>query len=83
MRARVDSMNVSSEPIRIGSGRTIEAMPAIQQPRIGGDQAAARRAEDRHVVAGAETAGLEGGADGPGLVVELAPRHERGLPVRR
>ena len=43
------------------------------------DQAAARRAEDRHVVAGAEAPGLQGGADGPGLVVELAPRHERRL----
>ena len=34
MRALVDSMNASSEPMRIGSGSTIEAMPAIQQPRI-------------------------------------------------
>ena len=33
MRARVPSMNASSEPIRIGSGSTIDAMPANQQPR--------------------------------------------------
>src|SRR6056297_3029223 len=33
MRARVDSMNAASEPIRIGSGNTIEASPASQQPR--------------------------------------------------
>ena len=34
MRARVELTNSSSEPIRIGSGSTIEAMPAIQQPRM-------------------------------------------------
>ncbi len=33
MRARVEAMNSSSEPIRIGSGRTIEVSPASQQPR--------------------------------------------------
>jgi hypothetical protein len=33
MRARVDDTNSSREPIRIGSGNTIDAMPAIQQPR--------------------------------------------------
>jgi hypothetical protein len=34
MRDRVLSMNASSEPIRIGSGSTIEAHPASQQPRM-------------------------------------------------
>ncbi len=34
MRALVLSMNASSDPMRIGSGRTIDAMPAIQQPRM-------------------------------------------------
>ena len=43
----------------------------------GRDQAAAGRPEDGDVVAGAEAPGLQGGADGAGLVVELAPRHER------
>ena len=40
----------------------------------GGDQRPAGRAEDGHVVAGRDAPGLEGGADGPGLVVELRPR---------
>ena len=71
---RVDSTNASSEPIRIGSGSTIEAMPAIQQPRMIGDQRAARRPEDGDVVAGHEAPGLQRRADGAGLVVDLAPR---------
>ncbi len=33
MRARVELTNSSSDPIRIGRGSTIEAMPAIQHPR--------------------------------------------------
>ena len=32
MRVRVPSMNESSEPIRIGSGSTMLATPANQQP---------------------------------------------------
>ena len=44
-------------------------------------QATAGRPEDGDVVAGAEPAGLEGGADDAGLVVELAPRHELRLAV--
>ncbi|CAB4886617.1 unannotated protein [freshwater metagenome] len=33
MRPRVDSTKASSEPIRIGSGSTIEVRPASQHPR--------------------------------------------------
>ena len=43
--------------------------------------AAARRAEDGDVVAGHEAPRLQRGADGPGLVVELAPRHALRLAV--
>ena len=80
MRARVESTNASSEPIRIGSGRTIDAMPAIQQPRTA--VISCRLVGPRMATwsPGAEPAGLERGADGPGLVVELAPRHGRGWP---
>ena len=76
-------MNASSDPIRIGSGSTIEAMPAIQQPRTIVISGPAGRTEDGDVVARLEAAGLEGGADGAGLVVELAPRDELGYAAGR
>ncbi len=74
MRARVPSMNASSEPIRIGRGSTMMAMPANQQPLDDRDQLAARRPEDRDVIAGHEPSRLQRGADGAGLVVDLRPR---------
>ena len=83
MRARVDSTNASSDPMRIGSGSTIDAMPAIQQPRTAVISARLVGPEDGDVVARDETAGLERGADRPGLVVELAPRDVIGLTARR
>ena len=43
----------------------------------GGDQLTRRGTEDGHVVAGHQAAGLERGADGAGLVVDLRPRDER------
>ena len=80
MRARVDSTNSSSEPIRIGSGSTIDAMPAIQQPRTIVISARLVGPEHGDVIARARAPGLQRGADGSGLVVELAPRHELGAP---
>ena len=74
MRARVDSTNASSEPIRIGSGSTIDAMPAIQQPRT--IVISARLVGPRMATwsPGTRPLRLQRGADGAGLVVELAPR---------
>ena len=62
--------------MRIGSGSTIDAAPASQQPCRAVIERAAGRAEDGHVVAGGDAPGLEGGADGTGLLVELRPGEE-------
>ena len=45
MRARVELTNSSSEPIRIGSGITMDAAPASQQPWMAVDQGPAGRPE--------------------------------------
>ncbi len=76
-------MNSSSEPIRIGNGSTIEVMPAVQHPRTTVMRARLVGTEDRHVVAGGDAPGLQGGADGTCFVVDLAPRHELGPAVGR
>ena len=53
------------------------ATPASQQPWMAVTSAAAGRAEDGDVVAGRDAPGLERGADGAGLVVELRPGDAR------
>ena len=74
MRARVEAMNSSSEPMRIGSGRTIDVSPASQHAADGGDQRPARRPEHGDVVPWDQTLRLQGGGDGARLVVDLPPR---------
>ena len=60
--------------MRIGSGSTIEAAPTSQQPWIAVTRP--RLVGDRIATwsPGLDAAGLEGGADDPGLLVELRPR---------
>ena len=82
MRARVELTNSSSDPIRIGSGSTIEVIPANQQPRNVVISARDGGAEHGDVIPGSETTCLQCGADAAGLVVQLSPRHVHRHAVR-
>ena len=70
-------MNASSEPIRIGSGSTMLAIPASQQPWM--IVISCREVGPRIATwsPGHQTASLQRGADDPGFVVNFAPGNER------
>ena len=63
--------------MRIGSGSTMLAAPASQQPWMIVISARLVGPEDGDVVARHDAAGLQGGADRSGLVVQLRPRDRR------
>ena len=62
MRACVEAMNSSSEPMRIGSGSTIDVSPANQQALHRGDQCPARRSEHGDVIPGNQAAACRAAA---------------------